>query len=153
MAAALDLAATPWGILDGGALTGKYLADSDEPRRDDGASERVNAIAREVMAVADELDATPSQVATAWVRAQPWPLVPIVGARSEAQMRENLGALELELAYEHVERLNAASGFSLGFPRDFLESDHVRGLIFGDTFDVIDDHRRPSPARREVPVG
>ena len=153
MAAGLDLAATPWGILEGGALTGKYLVDTDEPRRYDGAGERVNAIAREVIAVADELGATPSQVATAWVRAQPWPLVPIVGARSEAQMRENLGALELELADEQVERLEAASGFKVGFARDFLESDHVRGLIFGDTFDLIDDHRRPSTARREVPVG
>jgi aryl-alcohol dehydrogenase-like predicted oxidoreductase len=152
MAAALDLAATPWGILDGGALTGKYLTDSEEPRRDDGASERVNAIAREVMAVADELDATPSQVATAWVRAQPWPLVPIVGARSAAQMRENLGALDLELTPSYLERLGELGDFRAGFPRDFLESDHVRGLIFGDTFDLIDDHRRPSPVRREVPV-
>jgi aryl-alcohol dehydrogenase-like predicted oxidoreductase len=152
MAAAMDLAATPWGILDGGALTGKYLTESDEPRRDDGASERVNAIAREVVAVADELGVTPSQVATAWVRQQPWPLVPIVGARSEAQMRENLGALELELSPSYVERLDELSDFRAGFARDFLESDHVRGLIFGDTFDLIDDHRRPAVMRREVPV-
>jgi len=152
MAVGLDLAATPWGILEGGALTGKYLTDSDEPRRDDGASERVNAIAREVLAVADELDATPSQVVSAWVRQQPWPLVPIVGARSEAQMRENLGALDLELPPPHVERLGELSGFRAGFPRDFLESDHVRGLIFGETFELIDDHRRAAPARREVPV-
>jgi aryl-alcohol dehydrogenase-like predicted oxidoreductase len=153
MATELDLAATPWGILEGGALTGKYLADSDEPRRDDGASERVNAIAREVMALADDLDATPSQVATAWVRQQPWPLVPIVGARSEAQMRENLGALDLELSPGHLERLAELSDFRVGFPRNFLESDHVRGLIFGDTFDLIDDHRRPTPAARRVAVG
>ena len=33
------------------------------------------------------------------------------------------------------------SDFRLGFPREFLESDHVRGLIFGDTFDLIDDPR------------
>ncbi len=152
MAAALDLAATPWGILDGGALTGKYLTDSDEPRRDDGASEHVNAIAREVIAVAGELDVTPSQVATAWVRQQPWPLVPIIGARSEAQMRENLGALDLELPPSHMERLGELSDFRVGFPRDFLESDHVRGLIFGDTFELIDDHRSPAPARSEIPV-
>ncbi len=152
LAAGLDLAATPWGILEGGALTGKYLTDSDEPRRYGGAGERVNAIAREVIAVADELDATPSQVATAWVRQQPWPLVPIVGARSEAQMRENLAALEVELAAEHVERLVDASAFDVGFPRDFLESDHVRGLIFGDTYELIDDHRRPASLRTPVPV-
>ena len=48
-------------------------------------------MAREVIAVADELGATPAQVAIAWVRAQPWHLIPIVGARTESQLRENLG--------------------------------------------------------------
>ena len=84
------------------------------------------------------------------MRAQPWLTVPIVGARTEEQLRDNLGALDVELAHEHVERLSAASGFDVGFPRSFLESEHVRGLIFGDTFDLIDDHRVPVRARREV---
>jgi aryl-alcohol dehydrogenase-like predicted oxidoreductase len=153
MARSLDLAVTTWGILEGGALTGKYLTDADEPRRYAGAGERVNAIAREVIAVAEELGATPAQVATAWVRRQPWPIVPIVGARSVEQMRENLAVLELELSAEQAERLEAAGGFSVGFPRDFLESDHVRGLIFGDTFDLIDDHRAPTGPRKPAPVG
>lgn len=152
MAAGLDLAATPWGILEGGALTGKYMADSDEPRRYGGAGDRVNSIAREVIAVAEELGATASQVATAWVRQQPWPLVPIVGARSEAQMRQNLATLEVELSDEHVERLSGVSGFDVGFPRDFLETDHVRGLIFGDTYGLIDNHRRPAAEQPKVPV-
>jgi aryl-alcohol dehydrogenase-like predicted oxidoreductase len=148
MAQALDLAATTWGVLEGGALTGKYLADGNEPRRYDRAGERVNSIAREVIAVAEELEATPSQVATAWARAQPWPIIPIVGARSAPQMRENLGVLEIELSADQIERLSAAGGVSVGFPREFLESEHVRGLIFGDTFDLIDDHRsvRRAPA-------
>jgi aryl-alcohol dehydrogenase-like predicted oxidoreductase len=146
MARALGMTFTPWGMLEGGALTGKYLDRTDEPRRYDGVGARTNAIAGEVLAVADELGATPSQVAIAWVRAQPWHTVPIVGARSEAQLRENLGALDLDLSIEHVERLAAASGFSLGFPRDFLESEDVRGLIFGDTFELIDDPRTPRAA-------
>ena len=152
MAQSLELAFTPWGMLEGGALTGKYLAESDAPRRYRGAGERVNGIAREVVAVAEEIGATPSQVAIAWVRAQPWLTVPIVGVRSEAQLRENLGALDVELADEHVERLSEATGFDVGFPRSFLESEHVRGLIFGDTFDSIDDHRRPQRARQERAV-
>jgi aryl-alcohol dehydrogenase-like predicted oxidoreductase len=152
MARSLELAFTPWGMLEGGALTGKYLpeARTGEPRRNSGAGERVNTIAREVVSVAEELGATPSQVAIAWVLAQPWLTVPIVGARSEAQLRDNLGALELELSDEHLERLSAVSAFDLGFPRSFLESDHVRGLIFGETFDLIDDHRVPSQGRREL---
>jgi aryl-alcohol dehydrogenase-like predicted oxidoreductase len=150
MARSLELAFTSWGMLEGGALTGKYLSESDGPRRYEGAGDRVNGIAREVVGIAEELGATPSQVAIAWVRAQPWLIVPIVGARTEEQLRDNLGALDVELADEHVERLSAASGFDLGFPRSFLESDHVRGLIFGDTFGLIDDHRAPARARREV---
>jgi aryl-alcohol dehydrogenase-like predicted oxidoreductase len=149
MARALDLTFTPWGTLEGGALTGKYLEDSDEPRRYDGAGEKTNALAREVIAVAEELGATPSQVAIAWVRAQPWHSIPIVGARSEAQLGDNLGTLEVELPGEAAERLSAASGFDVGFPRSFLESDHVRGLIFGDTFELIDDHRGRAP--RKIP--
>jgi aryl-alcohol dehydrogenase-like predicted oxidoreductase len=152
MARSLELAFTPWGMLEGGALTGKYLSETGEARRYERAGDRVNAIAREVLGVAEEIDATPSQVAIAWVRAQPWLTVPIVGARTEEQLRDNLGALDVELADEHVERLSSASGFDVGFPRSFLESDHVRGLIFGDTFDLIDDHRVPAGARREVTV-
>jgi aryl-alcohol dehydrogenase-like predicted oxidoreductase len=147
MARALDLAVTPWGTLEGGALTGKYLEEGLEPRRYDGVGPKTNEIAREVLAVADELGVSASQVAIAWVLAQPWPLIPIVGARSEAQLRDNLGALEVELPEEALERLSAASAFHPGFPRDFLESEHVRGLIFGDTFGLIDDHRAPAPRR------
>jgi aryl-alcohol dehydrogenase-like predicted oxidoreductase len=151
MAAALDLTTTAWGVLEGGALTGKYLVDDDAAKRYSGAGERVNSLAREVLAVADELGATPAQVATAWVRHQPWRVVPIVGARTEAQLRENLAVLDIRLEEEHVERLSAASDFRRGFPRDFLESDDVRGLIFGDTFDLIDDLRAGSATDARVP--
>ena len=147
MARSLGMTFTPWGLLEGGALTGKYLDDTAEPRRYDGVGPRANGLAREVIAVAEEVGASPAQIAVAWVRAQPWHTVPIVGARTEAQLRENLRALEIELADAHVERLAAAGEFRTGFPRDFLESDHVRGLIFGDTFDLIDDPR--APRRRE----
>jgi aryl-alcohol dehydrogenase-like predicted oxidoreductase len=149
MARELGMTFTPWGMLEGGALTGKYLDETAEPRRYDGVGQKANAIAREVMAVADDAGATPAQVAIAWVRAQPWHTVPIVGARSEAHIRDNFGALELALSRDQLERLEAASEFGLGFPRDFLESEHVRGLIFGDTFDLIDDPhartRKPAP--------
>jgi len=148
MASALGLTFTPWGMLEGGALTGKYLDESAESRRYDEVGPKTNAMAREVLAVADEVGATPAQVAIAWVRAQPWHSVPIVGARSEAQLRENLGALDLELGPECIGRLDAVSEFTPGFPRAFLESEHVRGLIFGDTFELIDDPR--APRAREV---
>jgi aryl-alcohol dehydrogenase-like predicted oxidoreductase len=148
MARALGLTFTAWGTLEGGALTGKYLDESDQPRRHDSVGPKTNGMAREVIAVADELEVAPAQIAIAWVRAQPWHTVPIVGARTEAQLRENLGALEVELSTEHLERLDAVSEFRAGFPREFLESEHVRGLIFGDTFELIDDPRVPGMRER-----
>jgi aryl-alcohol dehydrogenase-like predicted oxidoreductase len=146
MAAELDLAFTPWGILSGGALTGKYDDDAGEPTRYDSVGERTRAIARAVVAVAREVERPPAQVALAWVRARKLGavVVPILGARTAAQLRSTLGALDLELAPEHVHALDAASDFRLGFPRDFLEDEEVRGLIFGDTYALIDDHRRRS---------
>ncbi len=146
LAAALDLAVTPWGVLESGELTGKYLAPDGRPSRSrpEHVSPRVNDLAREVVAVAADLGRLPAQVAINWVRQQVvgCPVIPIVGARSAAQLAENLACLEFELTAEQLARLTAASAFQPGFPRSFLESDHVRGLVFGTTFERIAAHRR-----------
>jgi aryl-alcohol dehydrogenase-like predicted oxidoreductase len=146
LAAALDLAVTPWGVLEAGELTGKYLAPDGRPTRSspEHVSPRVNDLAREVVAVAAELGRPPAQVAINWVRQQVvgCPVIPVVGARSAAQLADNLGCLEFELTAEQLARLTAASAFRPGFPRSFLESDHVRGLVFGTTFERIAAHRR-----------
>jgi aryl-alcohol dehydrogenase-like predicted oxidoreductase len=148
LAAALDLAVTPWGVLESGELTGKYLAPDGRPTRSrpEHVSPRVNQLAGEVVAVAAELGRPPAQVAIGWVRQQEpgWgtPVIPIVGARSAAQLADNLGCLDLELSAGQLARLEAASAFQRGFPRSFLESDHVRGLVFGTTFERIAAHRR-----------
>jgi hypothetical protein len=42
------------------------------------------------------------------------------------------------LSDEHLAELNALAEFRLGFPNSFLHSDHVRGLIFGDTYARLD---------------
>jgi aryl-alcohol dehydrogenase-like predicted oxidoreductase len=141
MAQAFDLAVTAWGVLSGGVLTGKYSSNAGDPRRygDEPQDERELGLAREVASVADEAGASPSQVAIAWVRRQQLGvLIPIIGARTEGQLKENLGSLELELTAEQLDRLDRASAIRLGFPHSFLASDHVRGLIFGETADLID---------------
>jgi aryl-alcohol dehydrogenase-like predicted oxidoreductase len=141
LAAALDLAVTPWGVLESGELTGKYLSPDGRPTRSraEEVSPRVNELASEVMAVAAEVGRSPSQVAINWVRQQDFgcPVIPIVGARSAAQLADNLGCLDFRLTGAQLDRLAAASKFQLGFPRSFLESDHVRGLIFGRTYDRL----------------
>ena len=137
MTQAMEMAYLPWGILEGGEITGKYNAPSDEPKRSSDTSERIKTIAAVLLELADETAHTPSQIAINWVRQRPFPMIPILGARSAAQLRDNLGSLDFELTAEQIERLNAASPIDLGFPHSFLSSTHVRGLIFGKTFPQI----------------
>ena len=49
-------------------------------------------------ALADQVRATPAQVALAWLLAQGPDLVPIFGTTRRVRLRENLGALDVELA-------------------------------------------------------
>ncbi|NWF70280.1 MAG: aldo/keto reductase [Chloroflexi bacterium] len=143
MAKAHDLAVAAWDILDGGALTGKYNTPSDEPKRSSGASPRVLAIAAELIKMGQEIGRTPAQIAINWVRQQQAKalVIPIVGARSAAQMRDNLACLEFELTPQQVQQLDALNPLELGFPAAFLASPHVKNLIFGDTYPLIDSHR------------
>ena len=141
MTHALEMAFTPWGILEGGEMTGKYNAPSDEPKRSKDTSPRVKTLAAELMSLAEEISRTPSQIAINWVRQQPYLVLPILGARSENHLRDNMGCLDFELTDEQMTRLSNASPIDLGFPHSFLGSEHVRGLIFGKTFAQIDNHR------------
>jgi aryl-alcohol dehydrogenase-like predicted oxidoreductase len=137
MANAMEMSFLAWGLLEGGELTGKYNAPSDEPKRSAGTSERIKKMAAVLLEVAEETGRTPSQVALNWARQKSQRVIPILGARTEKQLKDNLGCLEFELTREQLACLNQASPIDLGFPHSFLASDHVRGLIFGETFKQI----------------
>ena len=141
MTRALDMAFTPWGILEGGEMTGKYNVPSDEPKRSKDTNPRIKSLATELMSLAEEIGRTPSQIAINWVRQQPYLVIPIIGARSKKHLIDNMACLDFELTPEHMARLSNTSPIDLGFPHSFLSSDHVRGLIFGKTFTQIDNHR------------
>ena len=103
MARANDLAVLPWGLLEGGTLTGKYSAPAaDEPRRESSASEAELAAGAAVVRLAGELGRSPAQVAINWVRQQPGNIIPILGARSVKQLQDNLGCLDFRLTDEHM---------------------------------------------------
>jgi aryl-alcohol dehydrogenase-like predicted oxidoreductase len=145
MARAFGMAVTAWGVLGGGVLTGKYGEESAEKRRygDDPQSERELSLAKEIRAVADDLDRLPSQVAINWVRHQDQgTLVPILGARTERQVVENLTCLDFDLSEDQLRRLDEVSAIPLGFPNSFLASENVQRLIFGETAEAIDRPRR-----------
>jgi hypothetical protein len=63
--------------------------------------------------------------------------VPILGARTVAQLAENLDALDLTLGPEYLGRLEEATAIRLGFPGTFLADDDVVQLIFGTTRGLI----------------
>jgi aryl-alcohol dehydrogenase-like predicted oxidoreductase len=102
------------------------------------ATERANAIVAEVLAVARESDRSPAQVALAWLRHRPIPVIPIIGARRLEQFRDNLASIDLHLEPAQLGRLDAASRVELGFPHDLYSRDLVKGLVYGGLRDRID---------------
>jgi aryl-alcohol dehydrogenase-like predicted oxidoreductase len=146
MARALDLAVTPWSPLAAGLLTGKYNGPAPpEPARGDFVARRFNernlAIANTVATVARETGRTPSQIALAWLRSRPGVQIPILGARSVAQLDDNLGCLDVELDGGALERLDEVSRIDPGFPHAFLEIPFIRQLVHGNHADRVDNHR------------
>jgi aryl-alcohol dehydrogenase-like predicted oxidoreductase len=145
MARALDLAVTPWGVLGSGVLSGKYLRegtpDGTRARQFGNLTERNLAIAATVEQIAKTYNHPPSQVAINWVRQQPGVIIPLMGARTAEQLNANLGALEWTLMPEHLKQLDEVSKIELGFPHDFLTREAIRSLVYGGTFERIDNHR------------
>jgi aryl-alcohol dehydrogenase-like predicted oxidoreductase len=145
MARALDLGVTAWSILGAGVLSGKYAKGQqpEQGRAKEGAGkdERNLRIADLVADLAAEIGCSSSQVAIAWIRQQPGLLIPLIGARTVDQLRDNLGALEATLSPEHLARLDEATRIDLGFPHDFISNDDIRELLYGGTYGLIDNHR------------
>jgi aryl-alcohol dehydrogenase-like predicted oxidoreductase len=147
MARSLELTVTAWSPLGDGLLTGRYGTDRPMPEGTRiagiGASHRLSEknlrIADAVNEIAASHGASAAQVALAWVRAQQDKsvIIPIVGARTPAQFKENLGSLNVSLSAADLERLDEVSRVELGFPHDFAGA----ALAYGGTFDLTDSHR------------
>ena len=131
MAESLGLGVTAWSPLAGGILSGKYGKNPTGPTRHNATTlnDQQRAAAEAVEAVAVETGKTPSQVAIAWTAARSKAIVPIIGARSLPQLTDNLGAIDVKLTAEQVDRLTAATEFSRGFPHDFI--DGIAPWVFG----------------------
>lgn len=130
-AAELGVGFVPYSPLGRGFLTGTVDASKlgsndfrrNIPRFAEAALDANQAVVNAVQAVAAELaasgqDATPAQVALAWLLAQGrslgLPVVPIPGTRRAARIDENLGALALDLTPAQRERLDAAADAVVG---------------------------------------
>ncbi|MFC1554118.1 aldo/keto reductase [candidate division KSB1 bacterium] len=146
MANSLGLAVTPWAVLGSGMLSGKYnrkdLKNKGKSRLDPATTKRLTErnmlIAEEVIRISKEIGCSPSQTAINWVRQQKGKMIPILGARTEKQIHDNLSSLEYELTKEHLNSLDNVSEIELGFPHDFLNSDIIKDIIYGGTQSLID---------------
>jgi aryl-alcohol dehydrogenase-like predicted oxidoreductase len=105
------------------------------------------SIAQEVSKIAKKIGHSAAQVALNWIRQQnimapAWKneIIPIIGARKEYQIRDNIACLEFELTNEQMKILNEVSQIELGFPLDFLNSEMVRDIIYGGTYSLINNN-------------
>ena len=81
--------------------------------------ERALAVARGLDALAAELGRPAAQVALNWLRAQ-LGVIPLLGARTPAQLNDNLACLEFRLEAPALARLDALSAIEPGYPHDYL---------------------------------
>ncbi len=122
----------PWSPLANGFLTGKF--ERGKPPVGDTRlgfknerfarydTERNWKILDAVRGVATEIGATPAAVSLAWLLAKPQVTSVIFGARTVEQLDANLAAADLELSASHVQQLDQASAFELGYPYAFIQS-------------------------------
>lgn len=147
MAQSLGITITAWSPLAGGVLSGKYLdsANSSNARYSNPQmqqfltnKERSERIAKEVKEVATECGRSPAQVALAWLRHQKPPIIPIIGARTNAQLKDNLACLDLTLSPKQLQKLEDVSKIELGFISDFFSKEMVKMFAYGGLRDKID---------------
>ena len=115
-----DLAVCPYSPLAGGFLTGKYERDDDgnavgpdgsratlvDYFQDAYVSETSWRVLDAIEAVADDLGATPAQVALRFlIEQRDFTCIPIIGARTVEQMEDNLGATEISLSASQYDRI------------------------------------------------
>jgi aryl-alcohol dehydrogenase-like predicted oxidoreductase len=144
MAEDLNLSVLDWSPLGGGVLTGKYLkADLDDDNRlskseyfERYKSDRAMQIAQVVVEIAKEIGCSASQLALAWIRHQSPRHIPIIGARTLAHLKDNLGCLDVTLTDDQLVRLNEVTQTDSGFALRFLRN--LQNLFLGAANETLD---------------
>lgn len=155
MASAHGMSVLDWSPLGGGALTGKMLEPASAAARTSrvgsGAVARISdkyqtparlALIHKLQTEARELGCTAAQLALAWLRQRGDCHIPIIGARSIAQIESNLALTDWRMPADCMARLDAAGEEAAGFPLDFLRA----GLRDwqGEQMQRLDPRTRPA---------
>ena len=114
----LGIGFVPFSPLGKGFLTGKITADtrfdssdfrSQVPRFQEDNLKANQALVDLVKKFAEEKNATPAQIALAWLLAKkPW-IVPIPGTTKLDRLEENVGALQVDLSPKDIDAIETAS--------------------------------------------
>lgn len=109
----LGVGVTAYGVLSRGLLSGSKPTGKTDfraylPRFGGQNLERNQPLIDALASLARDRNATPTQLAIAWVLAKGSTIVPVVGARTRAQLEESLGALEVKLTPADLTRIEAA---------------------------------------------
>jgi aryl-alcohol dehydrogenase-like predicted oxidoreductase len=112
----LGIGITAYGVLSRGLISGHWSKDRSagqdfrrgSPRFQGDNLDNNLALVERLRAIASEIDASPAQVAIAWVAAQGSDIVPLVGARRRDRLTEALGALQVKLTDAHLAALAKA---------------------------------------------
>ena len=132
---------TPWGPLGGGFLSGKYkrgerptkgrIATASEEQAESW-ERRATTRNWQIIDALDEIargrGASYPQIALAWLRAQPTVSSIILGARTLDQLKDNLGASEIDLTREEMSLLDTASSLPDLYPYVMIEAYGQREL-------------------------
>ena len=115
-----------WSPLAGGLLSGKYrrghkppegtrqLANWGEPPVYD--QEKLYDIVEVIITIAEGRGISAAQVALAWLVGSPGVTSVVIGARTDAQLKDNLKAADVVLTPEERARLDASSAPALLYP-------------------------------------
>jgi len=141
MADALDLGVVCWGAMAAGALAG-----GSDPRRRARADlpPALAERATQISAIAAESDLSPAALALRWLLRHPAHLsvVPLIGARTPAQLKESLGAADGVLDATTLKALDSMAPPALGNPHELIASPYLRKFALGQP-DLLDPPVRP----------
>ncbi|MEL6925228.1 MAG: aldo/keto reductase, partial [Bacteroidota bacterium] len=124
----------PWGPLGGGFLTGKYsrgqqgtgrlahTPDSYEESWQRRDTEQNWQVLDALNDIANAHLATVSQVSIAWLLQQPIIASVLIGVRTLDQLKDNLGAISVQLSDEEVSQLNTLSQLPELYPYRMIEA-------------------------------
>ena len=129
MATHFGLGTMLYSPLAGGLLTGKYRKGAKGRLTLSGSTGQqedttTKAIIDELEIIAAEVEATPGQVALAWILTKN--AFPIIGARTIDHLKDVLKAVELCLSVDQVTRLDNVSAVTMGYPHDLLKTVQVQ---------------------------